>query len=343
MQTIASHIGLRGLAASAVTIGHFTEIFAPDYFPPHTHVAVDFFFMLSGFILAHVYGAQFGAKVGGGPHLRDIACFLIRRLARIYPLHIATLLAILVILRFHMTPEEQAAVIPNLTLTHAWGLSERYVFNAPSWSISVEFGAYLAFPLLAYLLARRGGWLVLAAISLGGLLALWPLGAGSLDLHVMGSRHAWLRGVVAFPLGMLMAHLGTALPPAGRAGALQILALALFAAVLLAGLPEAVLLMPMALMIYATAQDRGPIARLMAARVMVWLGEISYGMYLIQWVVILSLYSIMPKLGVMSPMATLALTLAIFAAGVLGGAAISARWFEPVFTRAARRCRLSQG
>ena len=44
----------------------------------------------------------------------------------------------------------------------------------------------------------------------------------------------------------------------------------------------------------------------------------------------------------MSPGATLAVTLAIFLGGVVGGAAVSARWFEPVFTRLARRCRVSQ-
>ena len=335
---IASHVGLRGLAASAVTFGHFTEIFAPGWFPPHTHVAVDFFFLLSGFILVHVYGDVFAQGLG----LRQIGCFLIRRLARIYPLHLATILAILVIMRFRLGPEEQAGLIPNLTLTHAWGLSERYVLNAPSWSISVEFGAYLAFPVLAYLLARRGGWLGLAAISLIGAVALWPLGAGSLDLHVTGSRHVWLRGVVAFPLGMLMAHLVGLVAPGARAGAVQLGAVLAFAGQIALGAPEITLLVPMAVLVWATAGDQGGVARLMAGRFMVWLGDISYGMYLIQWVVILSLYSILPKLGAMSPGLTLAATVAIFLVGVVGGAAVSARWFEPAFTRLARRCRVSR-
>lgn len=338
MTPISSHTGLRGLAASAVTLGHFTEIFAPRWFPPHTHVAVDFFFLLSGFILAHVYGTTFAQAV----RPRDMACFLVRRLARIYPLHLATLLAILLILRFRMTPEEAGQLLPHLTLTHAWGLSERYVFNAPSWSISVEFGAYLAFPLLAYVLARRGGWLALLALSLAGLALLWPLGAGSLDLHVTGSRHAWLRGVVAFPLGMVLAHLARQAPPAGRAGLAQTVALAGFATVLALGAPEALLLVPMALMVWATAQDRGWIARAMASRPMVWLGEVSYGMYLIQWVVILILYNLMPKLGFLPPAALPWVSGALFWAGVLLGAALSARWFEPIFTRWAQACRLSR-
>lgn len=339
MKTIASHIGLRGVAASAVTLGHFTEIFAPDYFPPHTHVAVDFFFLLSGFILAHVYVTQFAA----GLRLRDLGCFLIRRLARIYPLHLATLLAILLILRFRMSPEESAQLIPYLTLTHAWGGFDLYQFNAPSWSISVEFGAYLAFPLLALLLARRGGWLALLAISAAGLVALWPFGAGSLDLHVMGSRHAWLRGVVAFPLGMVLAQLAQNRPPqASSAGVLQLLALAGFAAVIVLGAPEALLLAPMALMVWATATDEGLVAKVMASRVMVWLGDISYGMYLIQWVVILVLYNVIPKLGFLSPGGLQMAIGGLFVLGVVGGAALSARWFEPVFTRWARACRLSR-
>lgn len=336
---IASHAGLRGLAASAVATGHFTEIFAPGWFLPHTHIAVDFFFLLSGFILTHVYAADFAAGLG----LRNCGCFLLRRLARIYPLHLATLVAILAILRFHLTPEEAGQLGPQLVLAHAWGLSERYVLNAPSWSISVEFGAYLAFPLLVLLLGRRGGWLVLAGLSLAGVALLWPLGAGSLDLHVTGSRHVWLRGLVAFPLGMLLAALAARHRAGAAAGWLQGGALAGFVALIALSTPEMCWLVPMAVMVWACAGDRGWIARIMASRPMVWLGEVSYGIYLIQWVVILALYNIVPKLGFLPPAALTLATGLLYFGGVLGLAALSARWYEPTFTRLAHRCRLGRG
>ena len=80
----------------------------------------------------------------------------------------------------------------------------------------------------------------------------------------------------------------------------------------------------------------------MASRPMVWLGEISYGMYLIQWVVILVLYNLIPKLAFLPAAALPWVSGALFWAGVLGGAALSARWFEPFFTRWARACRLSR-
>ena len=73
--------GLRGVAAIAVVIFHFMEIVVPDYeknFIAHAYLAVDFFFCLSGFVIAYAYDDKM-ATIG-------IGSFLKRRLVRLHPL-----------------------------------------------------------------------------------------------------------------------------------------------------------------------------------------------------------------------------------------------------------------
>ncbi|HET9653111.1 MAG TPA: acyltransferase family protein, partial [Usitatibacter sp.] len=87
--------GLRGILALAVVVHHFTatsgrrEIFASSA------LAVDFFFCLSGFVIAHAYEAQLRAGM-------PIASFMARRLRRLYPLYIAGLvLGTMAVWRMH--------------------------------------------------------------------------------------------------------------------------------------------------------------------------------------------------------------------------------------------------
>lgn len=73
--------GLRGLAAIAVVLFHFMEIATPDYrdnFIPRSYLAVDFFFCLSGFVMAYAYDRKM--KTMG------ILSFFKRRLIRLQPL-----------------------------------------------------------------------------------------------------------------------------------------------------------------------------------------------------------------------------------------------------------------
>ena len=111
------------------------------------YLGVELFFVLSGFILCHVYLEAAGE--GGF----NYAGFLWARLARIYPLHLATLLGLGLMglaataAGFQVDPSVLAwsALPANLTLTHAWGLAPQAGWNHPSWSISAEWFAYLEF------------------------------------------------------------------------------------------------------------------------------------------------------------------------------------------------------
>lgn len=111
-------------------------------------MGVDLFFILSGFILAHVYGPQVENKTF---HWR---AFLWARLARVYPLHLACLAAMVLLwaaaLKMGATLPAHAFDVTQLpahiTLTQAWGTVKADGWNFPSWSISAEWFAYLTFP-----------------------------------------------------------------------------------------------------------------------------------------------------------------------------------------------------
>jgi peptidoglycan/LPS O-acetylase OafA/YrhL len=121
----------------------------------HGYLGVDGFFILSGLIIGRVY-------VPPPTSLRPILLFLGRRLARLYPVHLATLalLAALVIggrlsgLPAH-DPERFSglSLVENLFLIQGWGVASIGQWNYPSWSISSEWAGYLAFPLLGWLIA----------------------------------------------------------------------------------------------------------------------------------------------------------------------------------------------
>ena len=156
---------LRGIAALWVVVFHYCWHFPalhPDRYTGAVYkgyLAVDLFFMLSGFVISHVYHRVFAQQVTG-QHYRD---FLKARVARIYPLHLTVLLLFVT-----TAVAERAAVyayggsfapIPLvgerslgaffanlLMLQGIW--ARELSWNDPSWSISLEFLAYLLFPLL---------------------------------------------------------------------------------------------------------------------------------------------------------------------------------------------------
>jgi len=164
-QEIVPLTAWRGVAALLVFVLHQRGIYGDTWpldawtpFFARGYLWVDFFFVLSGFVLALVYSDSL---------LRQFlwvsyAEFLKRRLRRIYPLHVATLLAVtpLVFAQHFVGGTKDTAqslawtFLSNLSPTHAWGLFDRLSWNRPSWSISAEWAAYLLFPVVAWVVVR---------------------------------------------------------------------------------------------------------------------------------------------------------------------------------------------
>lgn len=159
---------LRGVAAVAVVIFHFMEFAVPKYtdnFIAHGYLAVDFFFCLSGFVIAYAYDNRIEAM--------GIVEFCKLRLVRLHPLVIIG--AILGSLSFLFDPYSSlAAGYSTESLWVMLGAScllipypvvpQRYFnlfhLNPPTWSLFWEYIANIFYVLLLYKLRNKTMWLL---------------------------------------------------------------------------------------------------------------------------------------------------------------------------------------
>lgn len=292
--------GIRGVAAWLVVFYHIRasvlqivpqpviDFFAKGY------LAVDLFFVLSGFVLWYTYGERLSE--GGRAQVWP---FLWRRFARVWPLHafiltIFVALAAALALAGNPNPRYLFAELPlHLLLIQSWGLTDHLRWNDPAWSISTEFAAYLVFPLIAAAARwERMSAATLLAIALAlcaGIAALFAAaGTSSLGDHIV-SLGLW-RCLGEFSLGVIACLLWRKWH--GRTGAAAWVAVssaANLATGLGFGLPET-LFAPAVFFtaILALSLDRGPVSHVLGTRAAVYLGEISYSTYLahfLLWIV----------------------------------------------------------
>ncbi|MFM5924605.1 MAG: acyltransferase family protein [Novosphingobium sp.] len=284
--------GIRGIAAWGVVLYHIRLSLAAILPPPviavfaKGYLAVDLFFILSGFVIWYNYAHRIAA--GGWTEARQ---FLWRRFARVWPLHGAILsafmgFALLLIVTGRNASGYPLAELPlHILLIQNWGFTADLSWNHPAWSISTEFAAYLAFPVLV--LAAR--W---ERVSTPALVVLVLALALALHLVFRVGGHSGLgdaipvtglrRCLLGFAMGCLMCLLWQRWRDYPRAGVLAGLACAgIIALAWLSGLPETAWV-PAAFFagLLALALGRGPLVRVLGGRVLTYLGEISYSTYL---------------------------------------------------------------
>ena len=252
------------------------------------YLGVEVFFILSGFILSHVYlPATEEGRFRYGP-------FLWARLARIYPLHLICLAAIgalgvaAVMVGRVIDPNilNLPSLAPNLLLMHAWGLAPVSGWNHPSWSISAEWFAYLSFPAFAWAaikLRRRPELAVALALALVFVLnAVFLRFAG---FPLTRATIAWgaLRIVPCFAYGCALYLLwrsgAVQSRTAALAGALFFGAALVFGAQ--AGAPDPVLVAVGGGLILFLASLSSTGSKALSHPVLVYLGEISYSIYMV--------------------------------------------------------------
>ncbi len=183
--------GFRGPGAIAIVLAHVG--LATDAIP-HRHVLplalmVDLFFVLSGLVIAQAYAAKLSQR-------SNIPEYVIRRFGRIWPMQAVTL-AVLVSYELlkviiaasghgHLTSPAFSrdgnalveAIPTNLFLIQSFGLHDRWTWNYPSWSLSVEFVTYVAFALSCLMAPRVRRLVSLATIvaSIAILVIVAPYG-----------------------------------------------------------------------------------------------------------------------------------------------------------------------
>ncbi|MCK1269106.1 MULTISPECIES: acyltransferase [unclassified Bradyrhizobium] len=252
---------------------------------------VDMFFILSGFVISYSYPSD-------ARGLKAYSRFMIRRIARIYPLHFLTLLVFVLLIGFGLDRSARSTPLDflyNLVLLQAWGVTDHLSFNSPSWSISAEFFCYLIFPLLM-LLARKVHPLVLAAIVAALYLVLahghLPIWQERSQMYGANYDYGMLRALPSFLNGILLAILFRLSHPyrhkpvvfAGIAlFGISVLVLNIFAK------PDlAIILFSCAILL--TAVGESAFVQIPGSRLLGRLGNTSYSIYMLHDAVLIAVF-----------------------------------------------------
>ncbi len=272
--------GLRGLMALWIVAYHTSPSgFGAIRVSNYGYLAVDVFFILSGYVLMHSHGWQFGRVTW-----KATAAFWRLRWWRVYPLCLLSVAASVVLFRaLRGDWPGLARVGESLLVLDQWA-RPGIGLNAPAWSLGVEVLGYLAFPLVACCLPRLNR--SQGALALGGLLvvatAAFALNGDTWDnafgLPAVARMAAGFgAGCLLFILqpGRLQAY-GDLLIAAAAAG---------LTAILLAGQP--LLVLPfLILLVYGAAISQGRGAALLGSRPLLFLGRISFALYITHYLVL---------------------------------------------------------
>ena len=307
---------LRFVAASLIVIHHLKgQIWLPPNIlePFNFGTAVSFFFVLSGFVLYYSYHKRIGEIAW--------AKFAAIRFFRIWPLHIVILFISWIWLDtetfvYQLARLETGEIAAILILMQAWIPKDIVYFglNSPSWSISTELFFYLSFPMLCCLLVRKLSGFVLGILLLT---LIWLLLATKLiynpevELHAVGLAYINpLARLAEFTSGMIAAHLFLEFNLPKRAPKnyllFTVLEFTLLAMAVLIGVishldshlitvlvrpvfgpvvgiwistNSGILVYPFIIVIFALG--RGLLSKLLSNVFFVWLGTISFAVYLV--------------------------------------------------------------
>lgn len=287
---------LRGLAAVTVMFYHMGDFGWIAGLTPFRYgwMLVDFFFILSGFVITASYGARLAH---GYPRGR----FLLVRLGRIYPLHIVTVM-LFVALEFLVFRPVLHEAHPLAELVRGVLLLDAFVrgagnFYAPvSWAVAVELVLYV----FAAGLFGRGRWAIAAAAALAGVSA-WALFTG---FNEIGFGRLLQRGLLGFPLGVAcfwvhqrlrQVQPGVSLLSLGEFALLAALVWLLWLPDKSAAWIPAVDLL-FAAMVLLFARDGGIASRVLQARPLVALGQLSFALYMVHLFFVILPNRFLPRL-----------------------------------------------
>lgn len=241
------------------------------------YLGVDFFFLLSGLVLARSYGTRFKDGFDG----RYYARFLIRRAGRLFPLHLAVTAVCVLVAWIYGAPYSPWQVTSEALLIHRWGVfhAQFSAINGPAWSISTEWAANLLFPIFVAITlscsTRFAALTMLLGFAVVSYLALAH--GGSLDISLANTFSPLARCFAEFTLGMLVYRWREKRPERDKLA--MVVGVAFVAAFLLAA-PD-ILLVALFAVIVAVADIAGPAGRLFSIPPLHWLGELSYSIYLV--------------------------------------------------------------
>lgn len=300
--------GLRFVLALWIALYHLAVLYGTAGMSQSPWIAagaarVDIFFVLSGFVLTHVYAIRTSGRLNFGK-------FIAARIGRLYPLHLAALaLLALLVLGAHAIGQGQEVAdytllgfIANVLMLQAWGVPGSGQWNFPAWTLSAEFFAYFCFPVFIWIGARLASrplalWgLVIAFVA--ALSYIWPLfGFGQLAdaTQVLGI----IRGACCVFVGVAVRYL---FEPAALTRLQSWLVVFAGAVVVGSGaIAEAPLWVVAAgasgVILGFAALDRSKAFTLLNTPVLEELGRWSYGLFVLHVPIFTVLGQVFPRIG----------------------------------------------
>jgi peptidoglycan/LPS O-acetylase OafA/YrhL len=345
MERIDNLTGVRAFAACWVVVHHLQEnsVNRINLGPiaDSGWLGVDIFFVLSGFVLSTVYAPRFGRFT-----LSWYRSFLIRRLAKIYPMHIITFLMMASLLgiahQLHYALHSVSdntwwSALCNVLMIHAFGVNKIQSWNVYSWSVSAEWFAYafLLTPILIFLKRWKVLLLLLLTAALWGSY-LW-LALRVLHVRPVITNFGILRIIPEFVAGYTLFR---CLPKISIPGDL----LMIIGLILLVGAPAInstlvfASMIPAIMLFLAGAAKRGTITnQLFGNRFVVLVGEGSYSIYLLQGFFLNFTNILMRKFPSTNPAVALGEQLLAGMAMVAGGVLVFLFIEEPIRQAILRR------
>ncbi len=287
---IRSLTGVRGIAACWVVAYH-TWMTGNHRIPGpagqimlHGYLGVDLFFVLSGMVMSMSYGRLFDRPWSGS----DYATLMIRRVARLWPLYVVTLLVtgVLSLLMEHKTFSAFEWFV-NILMIQSWSIADS--INSASWSVSVECAAYLVFPFLCAVILRRTWALSVITAAISIFIVWWlanvagvsgAVRKGPLDIFDARTFLPVIRCVSGFTLGMVCYRLAISGQQFIRSQTVSILSGMLVLVLLSISGTDVLIVVAFALLLITLTNEETLISRFMAWTPVYYLGVWSYAIYL---------------------------------------------------------------
>lgn len=277
---------LRGIAALGVAVHHIQATSGPASWALFVNggLFVDFFFVLSGFVIAGVYGERLGAGF-------SLLKYAVLRIGRVWPLHafmvfmgLGVELLSLVVGQHGLSASppfeglhDPVHFVTALFLLDGWIPDWTNYYSRAGWTISVEILLY-ALAGLAFRFGRSG----LAAFAVLAVLALAAMLTGH---EAPLATFAIQRGLMGFALGMVcwFVHLRLGAARLALPGLLEAISLGLLFAVIAWPPSFATIasIVPSALVVLVFARQQGAVSRVLSRNSWVWLGQVSYALYMV--------------------------------------------------------------
>ncbi|MGX5099643.1 acyltransferase family protein [Enterobacter cloacae] len=272
---IKSLTGVRGVAAFYVVTFHLVERnFGGriDDFLTNGYLAVDFFFILSGFIMSMVHN-EFSTKGSG-----NYSYFMFKRFIRIYPVYIFLYVAsvLLASIEHGITESPLSFLINGLLLQSLFGFN----YIASSWSISTEMFAYLLFPVMLMTISKTKFIIPIVIMALASLIYLSVSNEIlAFSVNASGGLRSVLRCLADYALGVT----SYVLFANGKVISKRISYALCFilAAFLVFRQVDVYIIALCALIIPSLVDESNVVSRALSIKPIHYLGQISYSLYLV--------------------------------------------------------------